>query len=97
VDHAEFRIGSLFWCGGGLWRCTDVGSRVIVAIRIDAAEMGGPVATELKVRFSRAGSGRRSGRGYSTTDLRICIGHRSPELPAVLGRVQSECQALPSA
>lgn len=41
MDHAEFRIGTLFWCGDRLWRCTDVGSRVIVAIRIDAVELGG--------------------------------------------------------
>jgi hypothetical protein len=41
MDHAEFRIGTLFWCGDRLWHCTDVGSRVIVAIRIDALELNG--------------------------------------------------------
>jgi hypothetical protein len=31
----EFHIGSPFWCSGRQWRCTDIGSRVVVAIRID--------------------------------------------------------------
>lgn len=35
MDHADFRIGQDFWCSDRLWRCTDVGQRVIVAIRID--------------------------------------------------------------
>jgi hypothetical protein len=30
-----------FRCGGGLWRCTDIGTRTIVAIRIDLVEVGG--------------------------------------------------------
>lgn len=38
MTHDEFRIGRLFRCGGGEWRCTDVGSRVIVAIRLDKVE-----------------------------------------------------------
>lgn len=35
MDVSEFRIGLEFWCSGKLYRCTDVGSRVVVAIRID--------------------------------------------------------------
>ncbi len=31
----EFEIGQTFWCGGRPWRCTDIGTRVIVAIRLD--------------------------------------------------------------
>ncbi|RYY17707.1 MAG: hypothetical protein EON55_01500 [Alphaproteobacteria bacterium] len=34
---AEFKIGSEFTSDGGLWRCTDVGARVVVAIRVDQA------------------------------------------------------------
>ena len=33
---SEFRIGSEFVCGGR-WRCTDIGTRVVVAIRVDQA------------------------------------------------------------
>ena len=30
----DFHIGLEFWCGETRWRCTDVGSRVVVAIAI---------------------------------------------------------------
>ena len=32
---ADFQIGAEFFTGAGKWRCTDVGSRAIAAIRID--------------------------------------------------------------
>jgi hypothetical protein len=35
MQHAEFTIGETFWCEGQAWRCTDIGTRVIVAIRLD--------------------------------------------------------------
>jgi hypothetical protein len=31
----EFKIGTEFECGGMRWRCTDVGSRVVLAIELD--------------------------------------------------------------
>jgi hypothetical protein len=34
--HADFSIGCECLTGAGTWRCTDVGTRVIVAIRINA-------------------------------------------------------------
>ena len=40
MDHSEFEIGLEFRCGDGIFRCTDVGSRVIVAIRVDEVEVG---------------------------------------------------------
>jgi hypothetical protein len=36
MKHSEFRVGKSFWCGGRLWRCTDIGSRVVVAILLDS-------------------------------------------------------------
>lgn len=33
----EFHIGLEFWCGGKQYRCTDVGTRAVLAIRIDHA------------------------------------------------------------
>lgn len=39
MTHGEFRIGLEFWCGGKRWRCTDVGSRVIVAICLEPHEV----------------------------------------------------------
>lgn len=35
MQHSEFRIGAVFRCGDKRWRCTDVGSRVVVAICLD--------------------------------------------------------------
>jgi hypothetical protein len=43
MQHDEFRIGGTFWCGGRHWRCTDIGTRTIVAIRIDSVEVGSSV------------------------------------------------------
>ena len=47
MDHGDFKIGTEFWCGVRRYRCTDVGTRVIVAIRVDGADLassdGGPV------------------------------------------------------
>ncbi len=41
MDHADFTIGGTFWCGGGQWRCTDIGRRTIVAIRVDRVVVEG--------------------------------------------------------
>jgi hypothetical protein len=41
MRHAGFRIGAEFRCAGRLWRCTDIGTRTIVAIRVDRVEVGG--------------------------------------------------------
>jgi hypothetical protein len=35
MNHNEFAIGETFWCSGHKWRCTDIGSRVITAIKLD--------------------------------------------------------------
>ena len=32
MKHCDFHIGTEFECGGKRWRCTDIGTRVIVAI-----------------------------------------------------------------
>jgi len=35
MKKEDFRIGTEFYTAAGKWRCTDIGTRVIVAIRID--------------------------------------------------------------
>jgi len=35
INISDFFIGLEFYTAGGKWRCTDIGTRVIVAIRID--------------------------------------------------------------
>ena len=39
MKHEEFRIGEEFWCGDHKWRCTDIGTRVVVAIRLGPHEI----------------------------------------------------------
>ena len=36
---SDFKIGEEFWCGDRQWRCTDIGSRVAVAMRVDRVEV----------------------------------------------------------
>src|ERR1035438_6279987 len=39
MKHSDFIIGRSFWCGGREWRCTDIGTRTIVAICLDETEV----------------------------------------------------------
>jgi hypothetical protein len=38
MRHDEFKIGLEFWCAGKRWRCTDKGSRVVVAVCLEPRE-----------------------------------------------------------
>ena len=38
MRHSDFSIGLEFFTATGRWRCTDVGTRVIVAIRLDTPD-----------------------------------------------------------
>ncbi|WP_082913596.1 hypothetical protein [Caballeronia udeis] len=33
--HSDFRIGTEFYTEAGLWRCTDIGTRTIVAVKVE--------------------------------------------------------------
>ena len=35
MNHDEFAIGAEFLCGDNRWRCTDIGTRAIIAIALD--------------------------------------------------------------
>ena len=35
---ADYKIGESFWTPTGEWRCTDIGTRVITAIKLDQAD-----------------------------------------------------------
>src|SRR6266478_9893551 len=61
MKHSDFRIGLEFWCGQKRWRCTDVGTRVITAISLEAHEV-----IELGALRGAFGTARR--RRYVTTD-----------------------------
>jgi hypothetical protein len=40
MKHSEFVIGEAFWCSERQWRCTDIGTRTIIAMRIDQVDVG---------------------------------------------------------
>ena len=35
MHHREFKIGLRFACGDHRWRCSDIGTRTIIAFRLD--------------------------------------------------------------
>jgi len=35
MERSQFAIGGTFWRAAQAWRCTDIGSRVVAAIRLD--------------------------------------------------------------
>lgn len=39
MRFSEFEIGDSFWCSGKQYEVTDIGTRVVVAIRIDQVEV----------------------------------------------------------
>lgn len=38
MEHKDFHIGLEFWTATGAWRCTDVGNRTVVAIKLGPRE-----------------------------------------------------------
>jgi hypothetical protein len=65
VKHADFRIGTEFFTVAGKWRCTDVGTRVIVAISLEVREM---------VRVRRDERGERIEERFTSDDPRDLAG-----------------------
>ena len=39
MEKTDFQLGLEFYTASGKWRCTDIGTRVIVAIKLDQTEM----------------------------------------------------------
>lgn len=58
MKHSDFVIGKSFWCGGREWRCTDIGTRTIIAICLDDHEVVtvslGPVREETRRTITRS-------------------------------------------
>ena len=61
MHHSEFRIGTEFWCGDRRWRCTDVGTRVIVATRIDGVDVTTLRGGQLSHAFLKGAEAEREG------------------------------------
>ena len=39
MNHSDFSLGLEFCCGDKRWRCTDIGSRVVIAICLEPRDM----------------------------------------------------------
>ena len=37
MEHGDFAIGKEFQTATGVWRCTDIGTRTIIAIKVSVA------------------------------------------------------------
>ena len=64
MRHDEFKIGMVFKTNGGTWRCTDIGTRTVIAIKIsdhhDMSWLNGPPYAVSETVFDE-------------TDLAACI------------------------
>jgi hypothetical protein len=71
VEHADFSIGGTFWCTGRQWRCTDIGTRAIVAIRIDgvAVDSTNPARRRTLSRAEAEAEGLFKGPPYKVAEV----------------------------
>lgn len=65
MKHTDFHIGLEFFTGAGKWRCTDVGTRVIVAISLEPRET---------VRVHYDENGERREERFMSSDPRDLLG-----------------------
>ena len=65
MKHSDFFIGKEFFSATGKWRCTDVGSRVIIAISLEPREM---------VRSYQDDNGARQEERFISSDPRDLAG-----------------------
>ena len=65
MKHGDFHIGSEFYTSTGKWRCTDVGTRVIVAISLE---------TRTLVRMRRRETGEDVQESFTSDDPRDLAG-----------------------
>lgn len=65
MKRSEFQIGTEFFTAAGKWRCTDVGTRVIVAVSLEPRAM-------VRVQYSE--SGERSEECFTSDDPHDLVG-----------------------
>ncbi len=69
MNFADFTVGETFWCGGRQWRCTDIGRRTVIAIRIDSVTVAG-AEPEQHLSFAEAeAAGWFNGPPYAVAEL----------------------------
>jgi hypothetical protein len=65
MQYSEFTIGITFWCYGSLWRCTDIGTRIIIAIQIDRVAVGSTSPEWCRALLGGTIANAKSGSGPS--------------------------------
>lgn len=71
MNRADFIIGTEFWCGGGRWRCTDIGTRTIAAIRLDQVNVAStePEQRRTLTRAAAEAEGWFNGPPYAVCEM----------------------------
>ena len=65
----EFEIGKTFRCDGRQWRCTDIGTRVVAAIRVDEVKSGGTAGNRTLNRGEAEAEGWFRGPPYAVAEV----------------------------
>lgn len=95
MNHGDFEIGLEFATASGWWRCTDVGTRTIVAIKVtdDPSWMNGPpyaVAEQVLDEYDMDGC-------YTSLEQALIGGENSGELePLDMETLIAEAEAKAS-
>jgi len=53
MERSDFAIGETFWTHGGAFRCTDVGTRVVVAVKLGPSEIGRAEKVDGELRITK--------------------------------------------
>jgi hypothetical protein len=74
MKHSEFKVGSEFRCGEGHYRCTDIGSRTIIGIRIDRISTAsqtarGNISQKTIVKGDAEADGWFKGPSYAVSEI----------------------------
>ena len=53
MELSDFAIGETFWTHAGAFRCTDIGTRVVVAVKLGPREIRGPRSVDGELRITK--------------------------------------------
>jgi hypothetical protein len=53
MESRDFVIGETFWTQAGAFRCTDIGTRVVVAVKLGPREVSGAERVNGEIRITK--------------------------------------------
>jgi len=68
MELSDFAIGETFWTHAGAFRCTDIGTRVVVAVKLGPREIGRAEKVDGELRITKRIDDDGSQLGIKTTD-----------------------------